>query len=320
MKQAALGIFLATVLAFPAGAYEFVATGVFEACFFEPIGREYETIWYTSSASYPDPSLNGRIAAVASGGGGRVIAITSGDDLVIEVGVIREGSDPVRLFRGAPGYRGRRLVAAANGTIHVLANNAADTASAIITIAPDGTLVRILDLAAVAYAIDLAADQCTMFVATESAILRFDVCNGTPLPLFANATSFGPNVSLLILPNRDVLLQSPGPLRRFDASGALIRTDNIGAVRSIALSAQGTHLLAANGCAEEVHERELATLADLRTMQYLYITADITMVASSAWTAALGASVATETVPALSPMLLGALAILLGMAAFLRMR
>jgi hypothetical protein len=151
------------------------------------------------------------------------------------------------------------------------------------------------------------------------------VCTGAALPPFNNAGLFTPSdfvkaEHLIVLPDGNVLLEDAHRLRRFDAAGNLLRTDLIGRMRSIALSANGTHLLVAHGCDEEVHEHDLATMTDLRTMVPIFVTANITMVSPTAWTAALGPSVATEAVPALSPMLLGALAVLIAFAALLRMR
>jgi hypothetical protein len=274
-------------------------------------------VWLSAGIAKPDPHHD-RIRAVAAGGNGRVVALSSGYDPIIEVSVIAEGRDPVPLFRGAPGYFGRQLLAAQSGMIHVLADNAEKTQSAIITIRPDGTLANIRTFAERVYAFDLAADQCTLFLVTAGMIKRYDICTGLELAVFASIDGPLNHPHIVVLPDGGVLLQNFG-LHWYEANGTITRTHTIGA-RSLSLASGGSRILVAIGCTEELQELDFNSLAVLRTYRYTYATIDISHVSHEAWTAALGPSITSTNVPALSPLMLGALIGTLAVGAYWRMR
>lgn len=71
--------------------------------------------------------------------------------------------------------------------------------------------------------IDLAADQCTLYITDGLRLHAFNVCTGTLRNsiLQANAGMY----AVRVLPGGDLLIGSPNvPLRRFDPSGALVRS------------------------------------------------------------------------------------------------
>lgn len=74
--------------------------------------------------------------------------------------------------------------------------------------------------------IDLAADQCTMYIAREgSTIDRYDVCTNSALPVFA--TGLSQAFALRILQDGSVLIADRNNVKRFDASGSLIQTYDV---------------------------------------------------------------------------------------------
>lgn len=66
--------------------------------------------------------------------------------------------------------------------------------------------------------IDLSADQCTLLYTSEgSKILRFDVCQNTPLPVFA--TGLQQAFALRVRPGGGVLVADRGQIRLLDPAG-----------------------------------------------------------------------------------------------------
>jgi hypothetical protein len=72
--------------------------------------------------------------------------------------------------------------------------------------------------------IDLAADQCTMYYASEgSSVQRFDVCTNTQLAPFATGLP-APCFALRIRSNGEVLIACQSTVVRLDSTGAVIQT------------------------------------------------------------------------------------------------
>jgi hypothetical protein len=89
---------------------------------------------------------------------------------------------------------------------------------------PDGALAARIPLPTrAASSFDIAADQCTVFYTTSTAIARFDACQGTALPLFADfASTFAnfPVHNVRIAPGQEVfVIDSQNQLLRFSADG-----------------------------------------------------------------------------------------------------
>ena len=70
--------------------------------------------------------------------------------------------------------------------------------------------------------IDLSADQCTLLYTSEgSSILRYDVCQNTPLPSFT--TGLQQAFALRIRPGGGVLVADRGQIRQLDPAGGTVR-------------------------------------------------------------------------------------------------
>jgi hypothetical protein len=142
----------------------------------------------------------------------------------------------------------------------------------ILKYAADGTLLARYDVAVElsgADAIDLAADQCTMFYTSAGASLkRFDVCTNQQLPDFA--TDLGYCFEFRLLPDGGALLPCYTSVVRLDASGAVVSTyyDEAYGVISVALSADGgSFWTATQGFPSEVLHFNLASGARLTPLE-----------------------------------------------------
>ncbi|HXY16172.1 MAG TPA: Ig-like domain-containing protein [Terriglobales bacterium] len=71
--------------------------------------------------------------------------------------------------------------------------------------------------------IDLASDQCTIFYTSQgTSILRFNVCTGEQLPVFATGLHTG--LGLRVLPDGGVLVADDQDIMRFDSAGRNVST------------------------------------------------------------------------------------------------
>jgi hypothetical protein len=74
--------------------------------------------------------------------------------------------------------------------------------------------------------IDLASDQCTMFITDEGTnIMRYNVCTKTSLPDFA--TGLTHDFALRILPDNGVLVADSSNIKRYNNTGSLVQTYDV---------------------------------------------------------------------------------------------
>ena len=103
----------------------------------------------------------------------------------------------------------------------------ADGTRDILKFAPDGTFLAAYDVPAGPRGtdwIDLAADQCTMYYASEGSVIRkYDVCADVPLPDFASGLS-GPCYALRIRDNAQVLVACTSQAYLLNADGTVAHT------------------------------------------------------------------------------------------------
>ena len=98
-------------------------------------------------------------------------------------------------------------------------------------LSPIGTVLQVYDVPSAAptdgpWAIDLSADQCTLYYAVTFSrrIGRLDVCQNLPLPDFTNATPGTNPQALRILPDATILAATGEALVRLNTSGQVIMT------------------------------------------------------------------------------------------------
>jgi hypothetical protein len=323
MKQAALGLLLVLMCAFGAAgqAFDYVLAGPDEsACRFAAILDPAHRInWLVGGErAHFGPVTN----AVAAAPGGRVVAaVPTGDTFYVEYATASGSSE--RIGIAPPGYTPLSIVAGANGTVYALAMDASE-ARVIVVFAPDGTVtVQPLPSGiANSYNMDLAADQCTLFIVAVAGIARYNVCTQTELPLFATGIT---GVAVRILPDGGAVVAPGGNLApvRLSPAGLPVRTYTLPepeAVRALAISEGGSRLIAATRCTESIYNVDLATGQATRVSYGQYsLELPRFIVPYLSWTAALGAS-QTPTVPTASEAALGLLAVLLAGMAFVRMR
>ncbi|HEX6087081.1 MAG TPA: hypothetical protein VF266_21300 [Thermoanaerobaculia bacterium] len=324
MKQAALGLVLAVSYAFGAAgqSYDYVLAGPDEsACRFAAILDPAHRInWIVGGArAHGGPEVN----AVAAAPGGRVVAaIPTGDTFHVDY-VTADGSSQ-RIGIAPPGYTPLSLVAGANGTVYALAVENASPARVIVVFAPDGTVTAqpLPTSIANAFNMDLAADQCTLFLVAAAGIARYNVCTQTELPLFATGIT---GVAVRILPDGGAVVARGGNLApvRLSPAGLPAQTYTLPepeAVRALAIADGGSRVIAATRCTESIYSIDVATGQATRVAYGLYsLELPRFIVPYLSWTAALGAS-HTPTVPTAGELALALLATGLAGAALLRMR
>ncbi len=311
MRQAALGFLVLLCLTAPLAAqkpYEAVIAGPHGGCSFEP---------FVATADWIGPS--GVIAesagrTVAAAPGGRVFAADRSDDAdafeIDEIGLggfSRRVSQTIPLGTRAPDA----LVVDANGNMYVLASENLYALNAA------GALRATHSLGMAATSMDLAADQCTMFIVLESAVRRFNVCTGTPLP------DFGPvahsYLVVKILPDGGLLLARDGAIDRYTPGGVLARTYPVtGTPIALALANGGNSLWLARFCRFDLVEMDLGSGATT-TIAPIEDANPNSIVPYFGWSAVLG-SFHNAGVPTVSQLMLVALGFLLASFAIFRMR
>jgi hypothetical protein len=312
MKQAALGFLAVLCLTAPLAAqkpYEAVIAGPHGGCSFEP---------FTSTADWIGPA--GVIAeseggTVAAAPGGRVFAAGRADSIdAFEIDEIGLGGFRRRVSQTIPSGPGApdALVADVNGNLYVLASEtlyALNAAGALRATYPLGT--------STATSMDLAADQCTMFIAADPAVRRFNVCTGTPLPDFGPVTPG--HLVVKILPDGGVLLARQDAIDRYTPGGVLTRTYAVpGLPIALALANGGNSVWLARFCAFDLREMDLGSGATA-TIAPIGNANPNSIVPYAGWSAALG-SFHNAGVPTASQLMLVALGFLLGSFALFRMR
>lgn len=323
MKQAVLvplAVLCLCVPAFGAVPYEAVSAGWGDSC----RGRR-SLLYFTEWVARDGVIETSRVAyTVAAAPGGRVFGGNWSDTNVPAVHVNEIGLNgfsrrvSVDVPVGGNGFP-YALAVDARGNMYVLVDSPSAFGHAeIAAIDRTGALRARYPLGPMAVdgaTIDLAADQCTLFIGAPDGVRRLNVCSGTSLPPFPAAGQV-----VRVLPDGGLLVTHMGaPIRRYSAEGLLVRTYAVSQlITAIALVNNGTAAWYAVPCSEVFVELDLETGAT-RTVAPTEAVEPNSIVPYHGWSAALGAF-HLATVPALSPATLMALAILLVALALIRMR
>ena len=311
VRQAALALLLAAACV-PLAAqkpYEAAIAGPHGGCFFEPFQATVD--WIGPSG----PIAESPGATIAAAPGGRVYAAGLSDDVpgAFEIHEVGLGGFTRSVSQPVPGSEHPdALVVDANGNLYVLAANT------IYALTAAGTLRATYPLATPsAMSMDLAADQCTMFIAAEHVVRRFNVCTGTPLP------HFGPvahdYLAVRILPEGGVLLSRDNAIDRYTAAGALARTYVVsGQPSAMGLANSGNSVWLTRFCIFELLEMDLGTGATTIVAPTGNSNPN-SIVPYFGWSAVLG-SFHNAGVPTVSQLMLVALGFLLASFALFRMR
>jgi hypothetical protein len=267
---------------------------------------------------------NSDVFAIAPAPGGRVFAAVYPfpNFSVVE---LRPDGTRVPVTVPASGYPTAMVVDAA-GAPYVLVNRAGGLA--VVAFNSDGSLRGVHAIAAgfnetyALTALDLAADQCTLFILEKyTRVRRFDVCTGTaladfPLPLIEE---YG---ALRVLPGGGLLVVLGDLVQRLDAAGTVVRTYDVGPQIAYALMLRdgGRRVVVGQQteCLGRLITLDLDTGAIVAT-QDLRLEQPSSIVTRGGWTAAIGAT-NPAAVPALGAAALAALAVMLAALALVRLR
>lgn len=311
------GLFLLLTLllaGFPAAAqpYDAAVAGMSDGCRFA-VHCCPEVQWIIDGVPAA-PSQRQPVIAVAAAPGGTVLGLILRDNTFYVARVTPEGASAPVAVGPAGVWTPETLVVARSGAMYVLAHSGANTV--LFAFAANGQLTGTHPMPG-AGSIDLAADQCTLWIAGGSAIRRYDVCTGAPLPDFLA----GGARAVRVLPDGGALVLD-GTVKRYSAAGTLVRTYTFPESSStvfgaIALAEGGARGFAANLCFEELFSFDVESGASAKVGR-VALDDPSTIVPYLAWTAALGAS-HVRSVPTLSPALLAALAAFVAIAASLRL-
>lgn len=319
MKQTVLGILLLLVCVVRAAAadgYEAIIAGATGGCHFEVMG--YEAEWLAPRSIAP-----GQAVTAAPNGEVRTAIWTDAGFFLAD---IRPGGFEERVSVTVPGRQAFAIVADRAGNTYALATRDSIDA-ALIAFDPSGNVRATWELgtgyvegfSGVVPGMDLAANQCTLYLEADGVIRRFNVCTGAFLTDFITLSNADARVHpLRVLPDGGLLVGFRDRMERYSAAGALVRTYPGYSVGAMALVRGGGAVWIARRCRYELVEVDLETGAT-RTIGQPDIEIPFSMAAYVGWTAALGAA-HTPTVPTVSELALAFLAISLGVAAFLRMR
>jgi hypothetical protein len=233
-----------------------------------------------------DPSENDQPAVerIAAAPNGRIYGLEAPRD------ILRVTRDAAVSFATLPeGHYGLNLVVDAAGNMYVLAATGGGTRS-IDALEPDGTLRATYLLGGTSFdELDLAADQCTLFILSGDVIRRFNVCTGVFLTDFATVFSAS---DIGILPDGGVLVAAGAELVRLDSSGAETRRythPSWTILEALALADGGTTAwVAEEGCAPHTADQiNLTSGARIRT-HALQMDMPASIVPRNVWTAAIG--------------------------------
>lgn len=278
--------------------------------------------WTGANASYGDSD----VLLVAPAPGGRVFAVIGGSGGGFSVAEIRpDGSRTPLIAPVTPPRTPFALVVDRNGAVYVL-TTFDHTQDAILAFNPDGTLRATFPLGARygfgwSATIDLAADQCTLFLVRNSVVRRFNVCTGTALPDFVTAPMGA--YAVRVLPDGGILVSLRDEILQYDPSGALVRSYPTNGEAHVLMLRDGGSRLVYNDRGEEVCGIGLATL-DLRNgtvvTSPLNVHRPLSIVPYHAWTAALGSHHGATDLPVTGAVGLAILAALSLVVAVFRLR
>jgi hypothetical protein len=311
---------LAVLLALPLNAqpYEAVITGRTGFC--SPIiPFIVEVLQWVGEGSTMESN---QADAIAPAGQGRLYAVDDADVYEISRGAPRRRIASLP----RPELRGMDLTVDRAGNIYVRATDRSE--DYLVAFDPTGGLRAVHPLGS-GYSslgagrrglLDLAADQCTLFLTRYNQIVRrFNVCTASFGPDFATVWLAD---DLRILPDGGVLVATArsGRLFWYDAAGNLTRTHELeldDEATTVGLARQGSVAwLTGTGC----HGGSLLRIFDLesRTIVETHLTGIdevSSIVPYDSWTAALGPAHAGTDVPAASTYALIALAAILSLLA-----
>ena len=310
MRHVVMVLFSLTAFSAAAQSYDAVVAGRDNTCripgFNNPVLQ-----WVIDGA----PGPTAEAPAVAAGPNGDVLAgFPSGDSF--HISRIRADGSSSFVVAGVPGFVPESMAVSQSGAIYVLALSTSEPIQQVVfAFSPAGVQTGTFSVPGVR-SIDLAADQCTLWMATTTGIARFNVCTGTPLPAFVTGGGF---FAVRVLPDGGALVLRLGNVERYSASGVRTQTYAIAnEIGAIALAEGGSRAFAASECWDDLLSIDLQSGAVLKVGE-LRIDRPRSVVPYFAWTAALGAS-HVPTVPAASGPVLALLGLTLVGAALLRMR
>lgn len=326
----ALLLSLLPLSAFGADPYRAVISGWGGACAFEPADAGADWVpqydFFVAGAAAVAPAPGGRVFAAmhydASGRG-------------VHVAEIRRGAPPTVVSETIPQWEPLALSVDLEGRMYVLAQPCDPAANgscspsgpdAILAFDAEGHAGPIHVLGdgfaqpspSAIGAMDLAADQCTLFlIQNESVIRRFNVCTGSFLTDFATTS---PGItSLRILPDGGVLAGRSSTTDRYTAAGTIARTYPVEGAGAIGLVHGGMRAFIAPRCQGNLIELHLASGSAIAIEEIDSSTPALAIVPYRGWSAALGSHLG-EAVPTASTLALALLGIAVVAAALLRLR
>ncbi|HEX2062340.1 MAG TPA: hypothetical protein VHK90_16500 [Thermoanaerobaculia bacterium] len=244
------------------------------------VRTEYLTKWDAAIAAAP-----GRAIRVATPSFGNYVLHD-----------FRGDAPPLLFANGAPAGSVQAMVVAATGRTYVFTSGGPGAGRALWVHEADGRLFdhdrgeEMRD----AYALDLAADQCTLYALERGRLSRYDVCRGRYRDDFLPAAPEDA-AQHRILPDGGVLLTASRKLLRYAADGTLVRTyePGLGLLGALTL-ADGGRVAWAGVVADDgtyrVAEIDLASGGVLALIDVPRFVAGI--VPYHVWTAAFGDGVA----------------------------
>lgn len=177
---------------------------------------------------------------------------------------------------------------------------------------------------------DLAADQCTLFLLRNGVIRRFNVCTGAFLADFATVQT-PPVHAIRVLPDGGVIVATgprvaPGSgtfrLERYSAGAFVTSYATYGLTRALMLTGDGSRLLyGENACTPMGRLVTLnLTTGTIESMVNLnFVAVPHTIVSSQSWTAAIGHTQASP-IPTTDTVALIVIAMLIAAASVFRLR
>lgn len=268
--------------------YDVVVAGRETWCSATPLARRIAE-WISVPRAWRIVESN--IGVVAPAFHGRVFAVTDGDRP--EIVELRYDAARLHIANVPAGWSAQALNVDRAGNMYLLAMKEPGELSLLVYTAR-GTLLFVYPmgtefvLPSNGSAIDLAADQCTLYMASRSgAVRRFNVCSG----LFESDFTLSSQdmTALRILPDGSLLIAvAPGALQRYSPAGALVEEHTLS---SAALAMTLTHgatrvMIVGEVCEPRVIEIDLDTWEEKR-IAIIQQDLPMSIVAYFGWSAAL---------------------------------